>query len=452
LHTTEQDKHVAILGGGITGLTAAYYLLKAGVRVTVLEARPELGGLASFFDFGAFTWDKFYHCILTSDAPLLRLISDLGLADELRWQPTRVGFFGRGKLHSVSTSIEFLKFPLLSLWAKFRFALGILYTCSIRDGKQLESYPVTDWLKKVFGSGNYRSMWGPLLKCKLGGCREEASAAFIWATITRLYSTRDKNSGKQERLGYVRGGYRTVFNRLHEEIVRLGGDILTNAPAERIESGEDGLTLRVCGQTRRFDNVISTIPSTLLANIAPELGTEYVRKLKAVKYLGIVCFVLVLKRRLSPFYVTNLVEEDIPFTGVIEMTNLIAPEETGGRHLVYLPKYTSPGDPLFDASEEEIWSLFKQHLLRVVPELRDSDIESRFLFRERFVQPVPVLHYSDIVPAMQTDVPGLILANTTRIINSTLNNNAMVAIARQAVDMVLTSTAQEAQYASAQSH
>jgi hypothetical protein len=49
---------------------------------------------------------------------------------------------------------------------------------------------------------------------------------------------------------------------------------------------------------------------------------------------------------------------------------------------------------------------------------------------------VPVLHYSDLVPAMQTDVPGVLLANTTQIVNSTLNNNAMVQIARDAVTQV----------------
>jgi hypothetical protein len=47
------------------------------------------------------------------------------------------------------------------------------------------------------------------------------------------------------------------------------------------------------------------------------------------------------------------------------------------------------------------------------------------------------LHYSEIVPEMETGVEGLILANTTQIINSTLNNNAMVKIARQAVEIVL---------------
>jgi protoporphyrinogen oxidase len=170
-----------------------------------------------------------------------------------------------------------------------------------------------------------------------------------------------------------------------------------------------------------------------------QLDHDYIELLNKVKYLGVICVALVLRRSLSPYYVTNLVD-DVPFTGIIEMTNLISQQETNKRHLVYLPKYTAPDDPLFEASEGEIWHSFQQSLKRIVPNLESSDIENRFLFRERFVQPVPVLRYSAIVPPMRTCIPGLILANTTQIINSTLNNNEMVKIARRAVDLVFEHT------------
>jgi protoporphyrinogen oxidase len=151
------------------------------------------------------------------------------------------------------------------------------------------------------------------------------------------------------------------------------------------------------------------------------------------------CFALLLKRQLSPYYVLNLTDEDLPFTGVIEMTNLVSQQETSGHHLVYLPKYTVPGDPLFESSEAELWQSFRKGLKKVFPDLQEGDIEAKYLFRERLVQPVPVLHYSDLVPAMQTNVAGLVLANTTQIINSNLNNNAMVKIANRAVELVLDS-------------
>jgi protoporphyrinogen oxidase len=438
MDSVKKGQRVGILGGGITGLTAAFYLLRAGADVTVFESRSQVGGLATYFDFGPFWWDRFYHCILTSDRPLLQLIDDLGLSSELRWTETKVGFFADGKLCSMTSTMDFLRFPSLSLWQKLRLGIGVLRTTRVKDGRELEKYLASEWLTKVFGRQNYEKMWGPLLKCKLGACREDASAAFIWATITRLYSTREKDASKKEKLGYVRGGYRTVFLRLLSEIQRMGGKIRTNTPVSKIATGLDGkIELYSGASSQQFDNVIATIPSRPLMDTARDLSSEYKNKLSQIKYLGIVCYALVLKRRLSPYYVTNLTDESLPFTGIIEMSNLISGEETAGRHLVYLPKYTSPSDPLFEASDDETWQLFWTNLQRVFPDLRETDIEQTFLFRERYVQPVPVLHYSDLVPSMRTNLPGLLLANTTQIINSTLNNNAMVRIACQAVELAL---------------
>src|SRR6267143_166468 len=350
LSKAPRSLHVGILGGGITGLTAAFYLLRAGHRVTVLEGRAQVGGLATYFDFGPFHWDKFYHCILTSDLPLLQLIDDLGLTSEIRWTETKVGFYTGKGFHSMTTTMDFLRFPDLSLWEKFRLGLGVLRASRIKDGKKLEAIPIADWLIRIFGRGNYEKMWEPLLKCKLGSCREEASAAFIWATIFRLYSTREKGASQKERMG---------------------------------------------------------------------------------------CVVLILRRKLTPYYVTNLTDNDVPFTGVIEMTNLISKEETAGRHLVYLPKYTAPGDPLFETSDDDVWSLFQKAFKRMFPDLVEDEIERRFVFREKLVQPLPVLRYSERVPSMRTNIPGIFLANTTQIINSTLNNNEMVKIARRIVEMLL---------------
>jgi protoporphyrinogen oxidase len=427
-------RRIGVLGAGITGLTAAFYLLRAGADVTVIEAQPQVGGLSTHFDFGSFTWDRFYHCILPSDRPLLQLIEDLGLSQDLRWTKTKVGFFADGALYSMSSSLDFLRFPPLSLWQKVRLGAGILYACRIRDGRELETELASDWLTRIFGKKNYDKIWGPLLKCKLGACREEASASFIWATISRLYSTRENNAKRSECLGYVPGGYRTILGRLLSKIERMGGKVLTGSPVEKIFADEH-IECRTATQTFDFDSVISTLPSPVLRKITPQLAPEHTDQLGKVKYLGVICIALVLKRSLSPYYVTNLID-DVPFTGIIEMTNLISRQETAGKTLVYLPKYTAPGDPLFEVSEEVIWDSFKTGLTRVFPDLEDTDIERRFLFRERFVQPIPVLHYSDIVPNMETNIDNLFVANTTQIINSTLNNNEMVKIAHRGAEAV----------------
>jgi protoporphyrinogen oxidase len=218
----------------------------------------------------------------------------------------------------------------------------------------------------------------------------------------------------------------------------MGGNIVTDAPVDHlIATPNEGIELTTARGRFHFDQVVATIPSRRFLLMASQLTQDYARKLSEVKYLGVVCFVLLLKRQLSPYYVLNLTDEGLPFTGVIEMTNLISRSETSGYHLVYLPKYTVPGDPLFNTPESELWPAFRNGLRRVYPDLQDSDIEARHLFRERLVQPIPVLNYSDIVPEMRTNIDGVFLANTTQIINSNLNNNAMVKIANRAVQLVL---------------
>ena len=430
-------QRVAILGGGITGLTAAFTLLKQGVDVEIFESQPSIGGLAATQDFGPFRWDRFYHCILTSDQALLELINELGLTPSLRWRTTEVGFYSRSALHAMTSPVDLLRFPCLSLAAKIRFGLGILYAGRVCDGRGLEAVPLKDWVKRVFGETLLREIWDPLLRCKLGDLRSEASASFLWSTIRRLYSTRKKGIEKKEQLGYVEGGYRVVLDQLIHEVQRLGGTVHLGSRLDRVEAGGRGIEVRGPGIHREFDSCLMTIPAPAILGLVPTLGEEYQRRLRAPKYLGVVCLALVLRRSLSPFYLTN-VTQDAPFTGVVEMTNLIdARRNTEGFSLVYVPKYTTPADPLFQATDQEIWECFSKSIWPMYPELRGTDIVSKHVFRERYVQPVPTLHYAENAPPVETGIPGLFVANTTQIVNDTLNNNAMVSIARAACRAVV---------------
>ena len=436
--------HVAVIGGGITGLTAAYTLLKQGVHVTLFEAQPSVGGLSSTFDFGPFRWDRFYHCILTSDKSLLGLLDELGVSPQLRWQKTEVGFYSRGQLHRMTRPVDLLRFPCLSLLSKLRFGLGVLYSAYLCKGEGLESVPLKDWVIRVFGRDLYREMWEPLLRCKLGDMRSEASAAFLWSTIRRLYSTREKGVEKTEQLGYVEGGYRVVLDRLVEQIRGLEGRFYTGVRLEKIEATEEGIGVSGQGAFREFDACLLTVPTPAILGMVPGLSDDYKARLSKPKYLGIVCVVMVLRRSLSPYYLTN-VTDDVPFTGIVEMTNLIdKAASTTGLSLVYLPKYTSPSDPLFNLKDEEVWDRFAPALFQIHPSLKNSEIESIHIFRERFVQPVPALNYSEQAPTISTGIPHLFVANTTQIVNDTLNNNAMTRIARNACSVLMKDLAEQA--------
>ncbi|AFL87568.1 protoporphyrinogen oxidase [Terriglobus roseus DSM 18391] len=435
--TASRRSHIAVVGAGFTGMVCALRLLRAGYRVSILEQRADIGGLSTSHDFGSFEWDRFYHCILTSDRALLDLLDELGLHDELRWTKTEVGLYSHGGFHKMTGAADLLRYRHLSLLSKMRLAIMSLYVTKIKKGLRLERVPLCEWTRRLFGRKVFEQIWEPLLRCKLGELRRYASAAFLWGTMVRLASTRQQGLGAQEQLGYVRGGYRMVFQRLQQSVAMWDGSTHLGVKIRRICAHEGdaraGAVRIDTGQGAQFfDGAVLTVPNSVVGRLLQTSDADYMKRLGEVMYLGMICVVVVLRRRLSPFYVTN-VTDTIGFTGVIEMTNLIDPAvETNGRHLVYVPRYTTSSDPLFEKDDQGVWDQFWPELSAMYPDLKEAEIERWFVFRERNVQPVPTIGYSGIVPPVRTPVPNVYLANTAQIINNTLNNNAMTSIANQA--------------------
>jgi len=126
-------KSIAVVGGGILGMYLAWKLRDRGAKVTIYERGPATGGLASSMGIGSFVWDRFYHVTLLSDKNLIDMLSQLGLESKLQWRITKTGFYTDGALYSMSNSIEFLKFPPLSLLDKLRLGgtISLHVTCQL---------------------------------------------------------------------------------------------------------------------------------------------------------------------------------------------------------------------------------------------------------------------------------------------------------------------------------
>jgi len=423
------------------GLTLALRLRQAGQHVTVFEAAPEWGGLASAWRLGDVVWDRFYHVTLLSDSRLRAVLGELGLADELEWTTTKTGFFTEGKLHSFSTSLDFLRFPPLNLIDKVRLAATILHASRIEDGRPLERIPIVEWLERWSGKKVVDKIWRPLLRCKLGDQYEEASAAFIWATIRRMYAAR-RSGLKREMFGYVRGGYARVIDAFTSKLRADGVVLHAASPVRRIESIDGKTRIQFAdGSTQLFDRAVVTAAAPLAARLVPQLAGDERSLLENVSYRGIVCASLLLRRPLSPYYVTNVTEAWTPFTGVIEMTALVDPKNFGGKTLVYLPKYIPADDPLFNASDAEVRARFLDGLRRMHPSLTDDDVLAFQIARVKHVFAVSTLDYSDHLPPMTTSLPGVYLANSAHIVSGTLNVNETVALAERAAELFLVDAA-----------
>ena len=433
--------HVGIIGGGTMGLTLAYRLAGAGLRVTVFERQAQLGGLATWFNYGPFTWDKFYHVICQSDEHLIGLLRELGINSELNFTQTRTGFLWNGRLLSMSNNWEFLTFPALSPIDKVRLAAGIFYCLRIRNPAPLERESAASWMNRIFGARIYRMIWEPLIQSKYGVLAEQVPAAIMWATIRRYYSTQQR--GGRQSFGYLTGGLKTFYDALADAIHSRSGSITCAVPIERLGLDATGRpVIRVKGEERIFDRVVSTIPTAGLRRIAPDFPDLAGPEAKRPRFLGVVCLALILRRTLSPFYITNLIQEGLPFTGIIELSNLAGTASFAGRHFVMLPRYDIPESEWFEMSDETIRTTFLRGLEPFWQDIQ-HDCEASFVHRERYVQALWIQQ----PPALKG--PRRAVGNRIWNVNSelagrdTLNNNAIVRVANEAANAFLESLLQE---------
>jgi len=428
----------AVVGGGLLGMTLAHRLAQQGRQVTLIERAEHLGGLATAWRLGDVIWDRHYHVTLLSDRYLRTLLAELGLEQEIRWVRTRTGFYTDGTLYSMSDSLEFLRFPPLGMVGKFRLAATILYASRVKDWRRLERVSVATWLRRWSGKATFDRIWLPLLRAKLGENYSKTSAAFIWATIARMYAAR-RTGLKQEMFGYVPGGYGRILDVFRERLigegvaVRLGQDVTGIAPAT---SG--GVTVGLAGGNQiAADQVVVTVAAPVAARICPGLSDDELARLKGVQYQGIVCASVLLKKPLAGFYVTNITDSWVPFTAVIEMSSLVDRGQFGGNSLVYLPKYVGSDDPMFAVPDQDVEVQFLGALFRMYPSLALGDVLSFRVSRERYVHALPVIDYSEHCPPRHTSIPGVHLLNSAHIVNGTLNVNETVRLAEEALPDLL---------------
>lgn len=434
----KEQKSWGIIGGGMMGMTLALRLAQRGDKVTIFESADKAGGLTSSWAMDGVVWDKYYHVILMSDLNTRKILKEIGLENDLNWVETKTGFYSDGKLYSMSNLVEFFKFPPINLIDKFRLGMTIFAASKIKDWERLEQIPVEKWLKKWSGKRVFEKIWLPLLKAKLGENYKNTSAAFIWATIQRMYAAR-KSGLKKEMFGYVSGGYEKINQRFASYLETIGVDFKYNIRIASVNKQISGKVILTDTENTSytFDNVISTLSSKESVKIAFQLSEKEKQQHAGIKYLGVICPSVLLTKQISPYYVTNITDSWPPFTGIIEMTSLIDKKEIKGKHLVYLPKYVNPEDPLFDAGDLELKNIFLGSLYKMYPEVSEKDLDFWGVSKARVVFALPTINYSKNVPGVTTSLKNYFIINSAQIINGTLNVNETIQVAETKLQEIL---------------
>ena len=428
---------VGIIGGGMMGMFLGYFLTQKGIEVEIFEGAQTLGGLANSITLEDGTIiDRFYHTILSSDSHLYQMCMELGIADQLRFQKTRMGFFYKGNIYSMNNAIEFLRFPPLGWIDRFRLGYTILKSQFIRNWQDLESVSVEKWLLKLSGQRTYENIWRPMLKAKFDGGFENTPATYVWSRLVRMKSTRS-GVNQEEKAGHLIGGYGVLIKAIAEKIEAMGAKVHLQ---QRITSiaieNKNSIGIFIDNQLYRFDKLVSTITLPQTSLLLSGANKEYRDSLDHAQYLGIICPIMVLDRPLTGFWTLNLTDDQYPFTGIIETTAYIDPQYVGGYHLVYLPKYTAPDSKLQNYSDDEIKELWLKDVETMFPQFDRRWLRYFVVQRSRYVEPLHPLNGFHLIPSIHTPLNNFYLATNFQIYPNLTNGESISRKAREVADLI----------------
>lgn len=409
---------IAVVGAGALGLVAALRLTERGHDVTVFEGAPRVGGLAaSFYPCAdADPLECFYHHIFRSDREMIALISEVGLARRLVWKRPATSLFSDGMLERLDSATALLKLRKLSPVDRLRLVVAVAILKLTPSAALFEYRLAIPWLKTVAGEDAFRLVFQQVFESKFGSYASEISLAWFWARI------RDRTA----QLGYLLGGFDSLYQTLVARIRARGNDVVTEAPVLAIRAGPNGLLVTDRHSGRRvFDRVLATISLQRLAGIVPELPRAFVERHERRDNLRARCLIVALDRRLTDAYWIGIAEQNYPFLVVVEHTNFIDESHYGGEHLVYFGNY---GREFPSRSPDELLEEFRPFIRALNPAFERSWVTRAWLFEAHDAQPIVTPGYAKQIPPHQTPVPGLYVANLHHVYPHDRGQNYSIAL------------------------
>ncbi|MDY1045542.1 NAD(P)/FAD-dependent oxidoreductase [Pseudomonas coleopterorum] len=407
---------VVIVGGGFTGLTAAYVLAKQGKSVQVIEADSTPGGLAGIFEFDdGVRVEKFYHHWFNNDVFVPELVKELGLEGDVILLPTRTGMYFNGRMWKLSTPLDLLRFKALSFVDRIRLGLLVFQVRKIKDWKSIEHLSIREWLEGMCGKSVYKVVWEPLIDSKFSVYAEAVNAVWMWKKLVLRGSTRNDKGG--EELAYFKGGFGRLAEALVSAIREHGGEVSLNTKVQGLVAEGKQITAVTTDKGEVAGKKFLFTPSfPLIADLFEgKADDQWLAKLRRVKYLGNMCLVLRLKHSLSDTYWLNVNDPGFPFVGVIEHTNFDTPENYKGTHIAYLSRYLATQDPVWAYNDEQYLDFALGHLKRMFPKFEKDWVVDYKVWRSEYAQPVTERNYSQYVPDASTPYDNALISTMAQI-------------------------------------
>lgn len=435
-------KNIAIIGAGAAGLSAAFYLSKEKYNITIFESAPFVGGQASTININGGLLERGYHHLFTNDYSIIQLMKDLNISNKMKWYPSKVGTYINGKTHPTTSPLDLLRFSPLPFRERIKLGLFSLKIKNIKNWRKLEQFTANEWLERNLGGESYHKFWKPLLRAKFGDYYDQIGMPWFWSKMqTRFASRKGKipvSFLNKEVLGYPEGSFETIFDQMKIYFNQNNINLLLSTPVTKITPQEDSKIKldyheNESRKSRNFDLVLSTTPSFIFSKLI-DLPKIYLKKINSAHYIGALVMIIELQKKLTDHYWVNIVDENIPFLGLIEHTNMISKKLYGNKNLIYLTNYLDRNHKYFSLSNSEMLDIYLPHLKKFNKDFSEKWITNYHMNSLSAAQPIIGKNYSKNIPEHNTPIKNLLLANTTQIYPEDRGTNYSIRMGKEIAD------------------
>lgn len=411
-------KDAVVVGGGLAGITAALALADAGVRVTLIEGRPRLGGLAFSFQRGDLVVDNGQHVYLrcctayrwfldriegTALAPLQDRL-DVPVIDVERPEGRRLGRLRRDALPvPLHLGRSLATYPHLSLAdrAKVGRAALALQGLDLAD-PALDTQDFGSWLTAHGQSARaVEALWDLVGVATLNAVAGDASLGLA-AMVFKTGLLSDPGAAD---IGWAHVPLGDLHDRLARKALDSAGvrtEVRTRVTS--ISPDENGRwSVQVPGETLRADTVVLAVAQREAHDLLPEGALDAPERLLEIGTAPILNVHVVYDRQVltRPFFAAL----GTPVQWVFDRT-----AASGLRGGQYLALSQSAAQDEIDAPVAALRERYLPELERLLPRTRGAQVKDFFVTRERTATFAPTPGVGRLRPGARTKAPGLYLA------------------------------------------
>ncbi|MFI5530811.1 hydroxysqualene dehydroxylase HpnE [Kitasatospora sp. NPDC051853] len=417
----DREPSAVVVGGGLAGITAALRLAEAGRRVTLVETRPRLGGLAFSFRRGELTVDNGQHVFLRCCTAYRGLIDRLGAGRLVDVQPRldvpvlSVSPDGRrtlGRLRRAGLPVplhlagSLASYPHLTPADRLRVVRAALALKGLDlDDPGLDRISFAEWLRSHGQTpATTAALWDLVGVATLNATAEQTSLALA----AMVFKTGLLSDPGASDIGMAKVPLGDVHHDLAlAELERAGVAVRLRTRVAEVKTAEQHCVRLEGGELLTADTVVLAGAQESAAALLPEGALEHPERLARLGHAPILNVHVVYDRRLlrQPFFAAL----GSPVQWVFDRTAHSGLDVPGAQ---YLALSQSAVQDEIDLPVAELRERYLPELERLLPAARGAEVLDFFVTRERTATFAPAPGTAALRPGPVTRVPGLLLAGS----------------------------------------